>query len=1432
MKKQAGLKRVKALLATFVFLSLIVLQPMAVLAEETVTEGIASLPEASGIIQETQPDPQDVPGEPVQADIPADNAAPVTDAEAPTGQAADAAATPAPAAAVETPVEEAPVTDAEPTEEPASDAEAPANSEEDVEAPAEPSAASEVNAEPAEDTEEAAPATDTETPAEDAVPVTDAETVADAVASVEESASTETEAETPAEESAPAEAEKVIPADPAPQPPVSVIPDVIPAQPEAVPSRTAEIQVDNHIITVSGAFPEGAEIQAVTIPMDSAALLAGEVPLFAYDIRLVVDGQVWQPEDHGTEVQLSVRNADGSEESYKTNILHVKKDFLDSEGRISEESLKQALQEMKDAAADTESLAGNADGSSYTFTTSSFSGFLVGSTNVKYIYDATLFNNDSENYAGVYETKINPNTSTAEEAKTNATIGIPSIADANLPDAPTTESPAIIQGAAVSYDKRISATEYEKIREKPKPYSEFLVKILEEKGQDGTVHKKPSGFDGTYVILRLDVSEFFTEGSTGTDNLYLHMQQKDNKALMPAATVAKGTAGATEKDWTPTNTFTDGLGNRSAAYLLSELVDEEGGKPYVDVIVFATAANVAGADAGKENTPNGDIPLAFYVDKQLQYNDELTVYDPTSVDTKTDPDAATKYTQSWHDKFFDAEKAKEAAAKVSNYLVKGSDLALEVSVENSGGENKDTGTTYWSLEKSFQHHYYDLPEDKNPDDPASGRTVKMMSEVAITDQMDLVGGTEGGVGENEVRKRTLDVNSYDVQVAKNTSSTASTGINLKDAWLTLLDSSNTTGAEVAIGNNAKFIIDKGGKLIIDETCQLEIEWDAATVQPGEQAPDPTASGMLDLRPGGELVNNGVITIEGYEGKPQPQETTAPETQKQCGEMTIDEGATLTNNGAMVVNGILYNLGTLVNNGKYTDTIISNDPDQGQFAYHKGIVVSWKDDVTQSGVKPGALINGKDSSGKSYAKAELVNNGDILLNPGSMENYAVLGSKAAGSIWLGVVTEAIIPITPTAEAPTVVTKRITLDKPVGSTLTNNGKLHNEGKINPASVVLNDNASLGALREPGDHAEYFKIENYNENVVNDGTIYGVTKHDAKAPTCTEIGWDAYETVSWSDYTSYKEKPALGHDLIHHEVKAPTCTEVGWSAYDTCSRCDYTTYKEIPALGHDLIQHEAQAPTCTMHGWNAYQTCSRCDYTTYEEIPATGHTLGPILVENQNNPTCTSEGGFDEAAYCTVCGEEVIRNHITLSALGHDYTETDRTITRIHYACRRCGDLRGEDNPLSENLIPGLVQNENGVELPYSAGVTRESGKGLLTVTPELQEGADPLTARLILTPEEIAQWMNDGISAVRLICGDASLEITLSEISGDWFGSNGTANDVDAYAFTLSLTADEAQVTVEALAGDTATPASSLSGLSLRMGGTVQEVTANGAYKAAD
>ena len=135
------------------------------------------------------------------------------------------------------------------------------------------------------------------------------------------------------------------------------------------------------------------------------------------------------------------------------------------------------------------------------------------------------------------------------------------------------------------------------------------------------------------------------------------------------------------------------------------------------------------------------------------------------------------------------------------------------------------------------------------------------------------------------------------------------------------------------------------------------------------------------------------------------------------------------------------------------------------------------------------------------------------------------------------------------------------------------------------------------------------------------HDLVHHDAKAPTCTEIGWKEYDACQREGctYTTKVELPALKHNLVRHDAKAPTCTEIGWEEYDTCSRCDYTTKVELPALKHNLVHHDAKAPTCTEIGWEEYDTCSRCDYTTKVEIPALEHDYTEKVVK----PTCEKVG-----------------------------------------------------------------------------------------------------------------------------------------------------------------------------------------------------------------
>ena len=193
--------------------------------------------------------------------------------------------------------------------------------------------------------------------------------------------------------------------------------------------------------------------------------------------------------------------------------------------------------------------------------------------------------------------------------------------------------------------------------------------------------------------------------------------------------------------------------------------------------------------------------------------------------------------------------------------------------------------------------------------------------------------------------------------------------------------------------------------------------------------------------------------------------------------------------------------------------------------------------------------------------------------------------------------------------------------------------------------------------------------------DPNNHDLVHHDAKAPTCTEIGWNAYDACQREGctYTTKVEIPALKHKLVHHDAKAPTCTEIGWNAYDACQRegCTYTTKVEIPALKHKLVHHDAKAPTCTETGWEEYDTCSRCDYTTKVEIPALKHKL---VHHDAKAPTCT-EIGWDEYDACQREGCDYTTK-VEIPAAGHDYTEKviKPTCGKGGYTlhtCKKCND-----------------------------------------------------------------------------------------------------------------------------------------------------------------
>ena len=148
----------------------------------------------------------------------------------------------------------------------------------------------------------------------------------------------------------------------------------------------------------------------------------------------------------------------------------------------------------------------------------------------------------------------------------------------------------------------------------------------------------------------------------------------------------------------------------------------------------------------------------------------------------------------------------------------------------------------------------------------------------------------------------------------------------------------------------------------------------------------------------------------------------------------------------------------------------------------------------------------------------------------------------------------------------------------------------------------------------------------------------------------------TAKYCEICTLADGEPLGHDLVY-----ATCTEATY-----CQRCDYVDGDPLghtpgdeptctepqlctvcqtelaPALGHT----PGDEPTCTEP-----QLCTVCKT---ELAPANGHTEAEPVVENSIAPDCENAGSYDNVVYCTVCGEELARDTVTVDALGHTEAE----------------------------------------------------------------------------------------------------------------------------------------------------------------------------------
>ena len=268
-----------------------------------------------------------------------------------------------------------------------------------------------------------------------------------------------------------------------------------------------------------------------------------------------------------------------------------------------------------------------------------------------------------------------------------------------------------------------------------------------------------------------------------------------------------------------------------------------------------------------------------------------------------------------------------------------------------------------------------------------------------------------------------------------------------------------------------------------------------------------------------------------------------------------------------------------------------------------------------------------------------------------------------------------------------------------------------------------------------------ESYTENytsVAHKGEVY-----EAKAPTCTEIGWDSYTVCDTCGHTDYFEIGPLGHDYSNCEYISPTCFEDGY-AKGNCARCNEWLDSVVKTSGHtlsDLVNtdyfcgdlpisyiyctacddviynfgHNYKASaikaTCTQAGGTKY-TCSKCGDSYSVTRDPIGHISGEWIVVTES--TCVTEG--EEICRCMVCDEIVESRAIELKS--HTFASTILE-TKIRYTCQVCGEIKTIDKESYNNSLGGSASG--------GGGSTTNGSKDIYIITFETNGGTNiaPLT-----------------------------------------------------------------------------------------------------------
>ena len=133
------------------------------------------------------------------------------------------------------------------------------------------------------------------------------------------------------------------------------------------------------------------------------------------------------------------------------------------------------------------------------------------------------------------------------------------------------------------------------------------------------------------------------------------------------------------------------------------------------------------------------------------------------------------------------------------------------------------------------------------------------------------------------------------------------------------------------------------------------------------------------------------------------------------------------------------------------------------------------------------------------------------------------------------------------------------------------------------------------------------------------------------------DNITAISYTDHCLGEHE---WEEEIHYEWSEDNDDVTAWRECKYCSDIDQETV-ETTVMDHSHCEEEGEVVYTATFINPAFET-----QTKTMVVPATGHNPGDAVHENETEPTSTEDGGYDLVVYCTICGNELSREHVVVT------------------------------------------------------------------------------------------------------------------------------------------------------------------------------------------